>query len=304
MNYSQFKSDYKSLYTNPFQYFENVKKAQEEGDGEEKSTKRDKSTILIYGPILSEPLRVMFQTFLRNDMGIVSGTSFAKQLEEMEGDITIRINSPGGFVNEASAMHTQLVDYAESQGDVTCVIDGACYSAAIMPFLAAPFDNRRVGQAADALIHKPMTSVIGGNDVELLKAASDLQAYEKTLIEFISENSSASVDKVTKMMAAETFLQPKQLLKMGFASKIVKTPKVKKSERIEETKSTEEVKAEVKDEGQPGPGSGHVGDTKQEHEARLAFEAAEKRTNERVSHMEALDKAEKRLLEYQAGSVL
>ena len=175
-------------------------------------------------------------------------------------------------------MHTQLVEYAESQGEVSCVIDGACYSAAIMPFLAAPFDNRRVGQAADALIHKPMTSVIGGNDVELMKAASDLQAYEKTLISFISDNTSLSEAKTTKMMSDETFLQPKELLKMGFASKIVKTPKVKKSERIEETKSTEE--------------------------ARLAFEAAEKRTNERVRRMEALDRAEKRMLEYQAGSML
>ena len=87
MNYSQFKTDYKMLYSNPFEFFSKVKKAQEEGDeAEEMSAKKDKNTILIYGPILSENLRVLFRAYLGNDMGIVSGLSFSKQLEEMDGD--------------------------------------------------------------------------------------------------------------------------------------------------------------------------------------------------------------------------
>lgn len=302
MNYAQFKDDYKTLYTNPFEFFSNVKKAQEEGDNDGDMDAK-KNTILIYGPILSENLRVLFRAYLGNDMGIVSGLSFSQELEEMDGDITIRINSPGGFVNEAAAMATQLAEYGESQGEVTCVIDGACYSAAILPYLSAPLANRRVGQSADALIHKPMTSVIGGNDVELMKAASDLQKYETTLIEFISENTTLSEAKTRKMMAAETFLQPKELVKMGFAESIVKTPKTKKAERKEEAKSTEEVRAE----GQPGPGPHPEGDTKDEHEARLAFEKAEKRMaelNAQTMRLNAIKEAEKRMIKMRAGSVL
>ena len=304
MNYAQFKDDYKTLYTNPFEFFDRVKKAQAEGgDDDDMAAKKDKNTILIYGPILSEALRALFQIYLRNDMGIKSGISFARELEEMDGDVTVRINSPGGFVNEAAAMHTQLVDYSESQGEVTCVIDGACYSAAILPFLAAPYGNRRVGQAADALIHKPMTSVIGGNDEELMKAATDLQKYEVTLIEFIAENTTLGEAKTRKMMKDETFLQPKELVKYGFAERIVKTPKTKKAERRQEAKSTEE----VMEKGQPGPGPHPPGDTIDEREAKLDLETAEKRLaelNAETERQDAIKSAEKRLAEIQAGSVL
>lgn len=65
-----------------------------------------------------------------------------------EDDITIRIDSPGGNVNVATAFMGAI---SECQGHVKTVIEGTCASAASMIFLAG--HSKQVSELGEILVH-------------------------------------------------------------------------------------------------------------------------------------------------------
>ena len=62
--------------------------------------------VLVYGPIVSDLDAAFIQEFL--GVEAVTGAGFRTALNAIAGDVTVRINSPGGDVHEASNMLTAL----------------------------------------------------------------------------------------------------------------------------------------------------------------------------------------------------
>ena len=118
--------------------------------------------ILLYGPIASS--RSWF-----NDT--VTPQEFARDLESLNGkDVTVRINSGGGDVFAAHAIHNQLVAY---KGRVTVIIDGLAASAATIVAMA----GQKIIMPSNSMmmIHNP---AIGMDDYY---TAEDLQKYVDAL---------------------------------------------------------------------------------------------------------------------------
>lgn len=166
------------------------------------------SEILLYGPIAGE------SSWWGDE---VTPRSFAEDLESLGGrDVTVRINSGGGDVFAAHAIHNQLVAY---KGRVTVVIDGLAASAATIIAVAGD----RIIMPANALfmIHNP---AIGLSDYygadELLKAAEALNAIKGSIVAAYRKRCKASAEELAAMMDAETWMGAAECLEKGFVDEI------------------------------------------------------------------------------------
>ena len=128
----------------------------------------------------------------------------------------MRINSGGGDVFAAHAIHNQLVAY---KGRVTVVIDGLAASAATIIAVAGD----RIIMPANALfmIHNP---AIGLSDYygaeELLKAAEALNTIKGSIVAAYRKRCKASAEELVAMMDAETWMGAAECLEKGFVDEI------------------------------------------------------------------------------------
>lgn len=166
------------------------------------------SEILLYGPIAGE------RSWWGDE---VTPRSFAEDLESLGGkDVTVRINSGGGDVFAAHAIHNQLVAY---KGRVTVVIDGLAASAATI--IAVAGDRIIMPSNALFMIHNP---AIGLNDYygadELLKAAEALNTIKGSIVAAYCKRCKASAEELAAMMDAETWMGAAECLEKGFVDEI------------------------------------------------------------------------------------
>ncbi len=166
------------------------------------------SEILLYGPIAGE------RSWWGDE---VTPRSFAEDLESLGGkDVTVRINSGGGDVFAAHAIHNQLVAY---KGRVTVVIDGLAASAATI--IAVAGDRIIMPSNALFMIHNP---AIGLSDYygadELLKAAKALNTIKGSIVAAYRKRCKASAEELAAMMDAETWMGAAECLEKGFVDEI------------------------------------------------------------------------------------
>lgn len=166
------------------------------------------SEILLYGPIAGE------SSWWGDE---VTPRSFAEDLESLGGkDVTVRINSGGGDVFAAHAIHNQLVAY---KGRVTVVIDGLAASAATI--IAVAGDRIIMPSNALFMIHNP---AIGLSDYygadELLKAAEALNTIKDSIVAAYRKRCKASAEELAAMMDAETWMGAAECLEKGFVDEI------------------------------------------------------------------------------------
>ena len=166
------------------------------------------SEILLYGPIAGE------SSWWRDE---VTPKNFAADLESLGGrDVTVRINSGGGDVFAAHAIHNQLVSY---KGRVTVVIDGLAASAATI--IAVAGDRIIMPSNALFMIHNP---AIGLSDYygadELLKAAEALNTINGSIVAAYRKRCKASAEELAAMMDAETWMGAAECLEKGFVDEI------------------------------------------------------------------------------------
>ena len=156
----------------------------------------------------------------------MSAALFAEQLNKQQGDVTIRINSPGGVVTEGSAIASLMEEY---EGEMNAIVDGACYSAAVSVLLAAK--ERRISKMGELMVHRPWTLVVGYSD-EMRDTANNLEEIEETMLNFYTEKTGQDIERLRELMRAETFIQPKEAIELGF---INNTSEVKSQDADEET---------------------------------------------------------------------
>lgn len=152
-----------------------------------------------------------------------SAKSFVDELKNFGGkDITVHVNSPGGDVFSALAIHNALKGY---DGNVVAKVDGLAASAASLIVCGAD----KVVMASNALmmLHMPAAILQGYyNAAELTKTRDMLTAIEDAIVDTyqsrINRSDSplnAQVD-VRTMLESETWLNAHDALKWGFADEI------------------------------------------------------------------------------------
>lgn len=149
----------------------------------------------------------------------VTPKAFKAELNEGEGDIVIWLNSPGGDCIAASQIYTMLMDY---KGAVTVKIDGIAASAASVIAMAGT--SVHMAPTALMMVHNPLTVAIGDSE-EMKKAISMLSEVKESIINAYEIKTGQSRTKLSHLMDAETWLNAKKAIELGFADGILEDEK-------------------------------------------------------------------------------
>jgi ATP-dependent protease ClpP protease subunit len=134
--------------------------------------------------------------------------------------IIVRINSRGGDVTAGWYIHDLLVN---SGKQIKTIGESKIYSIATIIFLAG--SEREIFANADGLIHNPFipqyTLADAYESSDLLKIAESLKQEEEKILNFYADKTGADRSKLAEYMKEDTKLSAKDMLSLGFATKII-----------------------------------------------------------------------------------
>jgi ATP-dependent Clp protease protease subunit len=177
----------------------------------------------IYGDIgVQDP---MFEAIGIEDGSISSKTvsEFLDQHKE-SSNLTVKINSRGGDVQEGWAIYDLLVNSGKK---IKTIGEGKIYSIATIIFLAGT--EREMMKNADGLIHNPFippyTLADSYESEDLKKLAEGLEQEEEKILNFYAEKTGTAKEKLKEYMKEDTKLSAEDMLSLGFATKIIEPVK-------------------------------------------------------------------------------
>lgn len=149
-------------------------------------------------------------------MGYISAQSVAGWLNENKdvSEISIRINSPGGYVSEGFAIYNLL---NSNPAKITVEIDGAALSVASV--IAMVGDEIRMAKNASFMIHDPW-GVVMGSAVDLRKEAEVLDKLKENIIGVYADRTGNDAKQISEWMTAETWFQSAEALANKFVDSV------------------------------------------------------------------------------------
>jgi len=146
------------------------------------------------------------------EWGMIGAMQVVDALKKMEGKrVTVRINTPGGSVNEGIPMFNAMQRH---EGGVDTVVDGIAASMGSYLMLAGV--NRRISRNAMVMIHNPMT-IAWGNANELRHTADVLDKYRERMLPDYAAKTGKTVDELKPLLDAETWYVGQEIIDHGFA---------------------------------------------------------------------------------------
>lgn len=144
----------------------------------------------------------------------VTPKMFAEELNSDGGDVTVRINSPGGDVFAAAQIYNMLREYSENKGKVTVKIDSLAASAASVIAMAG--DEVLMSPVSMLMIHNPST-IAAGERRDMEQAINMLDAVKNSIIEAYRKKTGLSEKALSDMMNDETWMNAGMAIKKHFA---------------------------------------------------------------------------------------
>ncbi|WP_300115208.1 ClpP-like prohead protease/major capsid protein fusion protein [Sphingobium sp.] len=157
--------------------------------------------ILLYG--------IIGETFDKLDARTVT-----EAVRGSTGPLSVRINSPGGYVMEGLAIIQALRDYP---GKVTIYIDGL--AASMASAIAMVGAEVIMAESALMMVHKPWDSSIGNAD-DMRRDAAKLDKIEAQLVAIYAKRTGLPDERLSTMLAEETWLTADEALELGFVTTV------------------------------------------------------------------------------------
>ena len=137
--------------------------------------------------------------------------SILDKIKSMKGDITVRLNSPGGDAFDGIAIMNALKNH---EGRITIEIDGLAASAASFIAIGAA-DELIMNEGAMIMIHNAWSLAMGNAD-ELRKTADELEKMSENIANIYANHSSKSLKEIKEAMRNETWFTAKEAKDFGF----------------------------------------------------------------------------------------
>ena len=137
------------------------------------------------------------------------------KLGEINGDVTVRVNSYGGDSFEGVAVMNALRHH---DGQVTAVIDGVAASAASIIAVGGA-DRLVMRPGSELMIHDAWTFA-DGNAADLTKVAGDLERTSQSMAEIYADKGGGEPDVWRDMMRAETWFSAQEAVDAGLADAV------------------------------------------------------------------------------------
>lgn len=147
----------------------------------------------------------------------ISAQAFAEDLGKLPDTVKrldIHINSPGGSVFDAQAIHSRLADHKSTKN---VYIDGLAASAATLIAMV----GHKIFMRANAtmMIHMP-SGIVMGNAKDMRHTASALDTVTESMINIYEKRTGKSRDDIRSMLDAETWFTPDDAVEHGFADEV------------------------------------------------------------------------------------
>ena len=180
-----------------------------------------KAEIMIYSSI--SPYR------WGDDDPTVTSRDFDKELKAL-GDveeITIRINSPGGAVNEAVAIRAALMKHPARK---IIDIEGSCDSAATL-IACLPGAHVRMAKGSDYMIHR-CSWIAWGHADAMLSAYNSMINTDNDMADIYAQRTGKTRDECLNLMTATTWYTADTAKENGFVDEIIQGAEAEEEEEI------------------------------------------------------------------------
>lgn len=147
-----------------------------------------------------------------DDSGFTS-REVIEALAEFDGDVTVRINSPGGIATEGSAIYAAL---AAHDGVVTAVVEGVAASAASIIAMAG--DEIVMAGGALMMIHDP-SGITFGTAEDHRATAATLDVLAGAMARIYAKRAGITAAVARQIMQVETWFDGPEAVKQGFATR-------------------------------------------------------------------------------------
>jgi len=145
----------------------------------------------------------------------VEAETFIKDLKDIEGDVLVRINSPGGSVFDGTAIFNAI---KERQDRTDTIVDGVAASAA--SYIALAGNTVSMSEGAFLMIHEPFSIAIGSAE-DFRKEAGLLDKVSDQIAKFYAKKSGKDLSEVKQAMADETWFNDVEAKEFGLVDSIV-----------------------------------------------------------------------------------
>jgi ATP-dependent Clp protease, protease subunit len=183
-------------------------------------TGRGERAMDIYSRLLKD--RIVFLGTEINDA--VANTVIAQLLflraEDPKKDISIYINSPGGYISSGLAIY----DTMKFMGyDINTYCIGQAASMGSLILAAGTKGKRFALPNSRVMIHQPHGGV-GGTSADILLQAKEMDVMKYICAKIISECTGKSIDQILEDSDRDFFMNPEQALSYGLIDKVATQP--------------------------------------------------------------------------------
>jgi ATP-dependent Clp protease, protease subunit len=175
----------------------------------------------IYSRLLKE--RIIFLGTPINDevANNVMAQMIFLEYENPEKDITLYINSPGGYVSAGLAIYDTMQHIRPNVATI-CVGDSISMAAIL---LAAGTKGKRYALPhSRIMLHQP-SGAVTGQSTDIQVHARELVRTREMLSQIIAEHSGRSIEEVREKTERDFFLTPEEALEFGVIDEIFKPHK-------------------------------------------------------------------------------
>lgn len=182
-----------------------------------KNSDSDSVDIHIDGEIVDASTQEFFKNWFGDDSS-VSFKSFRDQINALDAKTyNIYINSPGGMVTDAMAMHHFLTELENKGKKVNRIGRGIAASAATY-ILMGP--GSKMTKNSWIMIHNVSGWVVG--DVETVeKYAATLRKFNDRSRDFYCEQTGLDKKTISNMMSSETWMTADEAFEKGFIKEVI-----------------------------------------------------------------------------------
>jgi len=145
----------------------------------------------------------------------ITAADFVQELQGINGDIELHINSPGGDVFEGIAILNVLRQY--DKGSINTIVDGLAASAA--SFIAMVGKTVIMAKNSMLIIHDAWGGVIG-NAADMREMADKLDKASDNIASIYADKAGQSNKFWRDVMLAETWYTDEEAVNIGLADKI------------------------------------------------------------------------------------
>jgi ATP-dependent Clp protease protease subunit len=147
----------------------------------------------------------------------VTAKDFRSKLRDVQGDIVLRVNSPGGSVTDGIAIYNDLLTHRKKNA-VRVEISGV--AASIASIIAMAGNTRAIAPNAFVMIHNAWGITIG-NKSEHQAAINVLANMDEAMARTYADATKTGIRAIKQMMDEETWLNGKQAIDAGFATELL-----------------------------------------------------------------------------------